>query len=256
MANILENYLDNLADAIRLKTGGTADIEAMDFASEIKSIPQNTTGIFQEKEIELTTSGTTEVTPDTDYDAMTKVVVTPKLQDKIISLTSAETTTVTADAENVGLNSISVTPSLQSKTVSITSNTTTTITPDTGYCGLSDISITTNIPNSLTYKVIYQQGTADTTGSGSISIPAAKTQSYLIINAITQNDYSISVSGTGLTISRINTDTTGQPYTAVNNGYRYSTFIYNITKTAGTARTLSVSCGGNAIRYSCAVLVY
>lgn len=223
MANILENYLDNLADAIRLKTGGTVDIEAMDFASEIKNIPQNTTGIFQEKTVSLTTSGATEVTPDTDYDAITKVTITP---------------------------------SLQSKTISVTSNTTTTITPDTGYCGLSNISITTNIPNSLTYKVIYQQGTPDTTGSGSISIPAAKTQSYLIINAITQNDYSISVSGTGLNISRINTDITGQPYTAVDNGYRYSTFIYNITKTAGTARTLSVSCGGNAIRYSCAVLVY
>ena len=28
------------------------------------------------------------------------------------------------------------------------------------------------------------------------------------------------------------------------------------TKTEGTAIILSVSCGGNAIRYSCAVLIY
>lgn len=56
MANILENYLDNLADAIRLKTGGTGDIEAMDFASEILSIPQTTTSKLQEKTVTHTTT--------------------------------------------------------------------------------------------------------------------------------------------------------------------------------------------------------
>lgn len=222
MGNILENYLDNLADAIRLKTGGTTDIEAMDFATEIKSIPQNTTGIFQEKDIQLTSASNTIITPDSDYDGLTKINITPKLQEK---------------------------------TTSITTNTTTTITSDTGNIGLSKVTANVTVANKFTYKYVWANGASNK--SGTASIPAEVTQAYLVIHMATQNDFNgSSVSGTGLTITRQNDDNLGMPWSSVNGGIRYSMFVYKITKTAGTARTLSINCSGNAIRYSCPVLIY
>ena len=225
MANILENYLDNLADAIRLKTGGTEEIEAMDFASEIRNIPQNTTGIFQEKTVELTSSGTTEIIPDEGYDGMTKVSIAPKLQTKSQTLTNNSSTV--------------------------------TITPDDGYAGLSSVSVTSNIANNISYQIKSPNG--DTAATYSFTIPAAAQKAFLILHAVTQADFSgISVTGSGFnSITRLNTDNLGSPYTVVNSGFRYSTFLWTIVKNdTSQSRTLSLKIDGNGLRYSCPVIVY
>lgn len=73
-------------------------------------------GSYQEKTLTISENGTTVITPDTTYDAMSKV-------------------TVNVDAAG----------ELQTKTVSITSNTTTTISPDSGYDGMSKVTVTTSV---------------------------------------------------------------------------------------------------------------
>lgn len=222
---VLENYLEDVADAIRLKTGKTDLIEAMDFGTEIKSIPQNTTGVFQTKDVELTQTSTTTITPDSGYDAITQVNVTPKLQTKSQTLT--------------------------------TNFSTVTITPDSGYVGLSSVSVKPNIADDITYQIKSPNG--DTAAQYSFTIPAAALRIYLILHASTQNDFSgIVISGNGFTsFTRLNTDDSGSPYTSVNNGYRHSTFIWTILKyDTSQSRTLTVTVDGNAVRYSCPIVVY
>lgn len=160
---VLENYLQNVADAIRNKTGGTAKIEAMDFASEILSIPQTTTSKLQEKTVTHTTTNALTVNPDSGYDGMSKVTVNPKLQ---------------------------------SKTTTITSNTTTNITPDSGYSGLSKVTVTTNVAGG-TLSVPAITNTNSDKLSKSLTLNANKT-GVLVFHYVTALHwyYKISVAGT------------------------------------------------------------
>lgn len=220
----IKDFLQDIANAIKEKTKKINNIKTEDFVKEIDSL----------------------VVTNEHF----------KGQDKNIQLDSANETIITPDEGYNGLNSISITPKLQSKSVTLTSNTTTTVTPDSGYAGLSQVSVISNIGSGgLTYKNMWCAG--DTSKSGSITIPTATTRAYLIINASTQNNFAgCSVSGSGLTISRVNSNDLGDSISVVNGGFRYSTFIYLITKRAGTARTLSVTWNGNSIRHSCPVLIY
>lgn len=220
MANPLERYLDNLADAIRLKTGKTADIEAMDFATEIKSIPQNTTGIFQEKTVEITTANTTTVIPDNNYNGITKLIAVPKLQ---------------------------------AKTLTVTSGTTSTVTPDTGYCGLSSVAITTNISKSFTYNVPFTEG--DTTSTHNITIASEKTIAYIIMGLATGDDYAgYNVTGTNCTVALIDETHNVNDANGVNK--RFSTYIYKITKNAGVTGTVKVVQNDSGVDFTCPVLIY
>ena len=69
---ILTEYLDELADVIRSKTGKTENIKATNFASEIESIPSK----LQSKTQTITSNTTTTIKPDSGYDGLSQVSVT------------------------------------------------------------------------------------------------------------------------------------------------------------------------------------
>lgn len=253
----IKNFLQDIAAAIKEKTSKTNKIKPENFVQEINSIITNDEPLkTQEKDVSLVSTNTEDIAPDNGYNGMTKISIVPNLQIKSVELTSTAAQTFLTDTGYAAIGNLSITPKLQDKTVTITSNTTTTVTPDSGYAGLKSVKATSNIGSSnLTYNVMWKNGASSK--SGSITIPAATTRAYLIVHASTQNDFSgCSVSGTGLTITRTNSNALGDPASAVNGGYRYSVFVYLITKSAGTARTLSVTWNGNEIRHSCPILIY
>ena len=71
---------------------------------------------LQTKSLTVTENGSTTITPDENYDGMSKVNLTTNVQ-----------------------------PNLESKSITITENTTTTITPTTGKDGLSSVEVVTNV---------------------------------------------------------------------------------------------------------------
>lgn len=250
---ILEDFFKSIAEAIRRKTNKRVKIKPENFADEIRAI---STKSLQEKEISITTSGVTNVTPDAGYDALAKVVATPKTQTKNVSITSTETTTITPDSGNIGLAKVVATPTLQAKTGTISSNTTTTYKPDSGYAGLSSVQATTNISTTITYNLPWFYG--NSTYTNTVSVPSAKTQAYLVIYAVTRGSYSpLTITGSNCTLSRVNTDADGNPYSQVNNSRRHSTFIYKVTKNAGVTGTITIkSTDSGNINYTCPVLIY
>lgn len=217
---ILEDFFKSIAEAIRRKTNKRVKIKPENFADEIRAI---STKSLQEKEISITTSGVTNVTPDAGYDALAKVVATP---------------------------------TLQAKTGTISSNTTTTYKPDSGYAGLSSVQATTNISTTITYNLPWFYG--NSTYTNTVSVPSAKTQAYLVIYAVTRGSYSpLTITGSNCTLSRVNTDADGNPYSQVNNSRRHSTFIYKVTKNAGVTGTITIkSTDSGNINYTCPVLIY
>ena len=72
---ILTEYLDELADVIRSKTGKTENIKATNFASEIESIPSK----LQSKTQTITSNTTTTIKPDSGYDGLSQVSVTTNI---------------------------------------------------------------------------------------------------------------------------------------------------------------------------------
>lgn len=80
----------------------------------------NVLPVSQQKSVELTSNGTTTITPDAGYDALTSVEV-----------------------------EVAVPFELQQKSIEFTQNGTTTLSPDLGYDALSSVNITVNIdPNA------------------------------------------------------------------------------------------------------------
>ncbi len=284
---ILEDFFKSVAKAIRKKTGKKKRIKAEDFAKEIRAIP---TRNLQEKDISLTSTEAKTITPDSRYEALSKVNVTPKLRsdastvpaystnvttvmegyagissvykkanaaDRAVSITSTGTTTVGQDPNNntSAISSATITPSLQAKTGSLTSNTTTTYTPDSGYCGMKSVAITTNISNAITYSCPWIYG--NSTFTNTLSVPSAKTQAYLVVYAVTTGSYDpLSITGSNCTLSRINTDAYGTPYTEVNNSKRHTTFIYKVTKNAGVTGTITIKSTSTALPFTGPVLIY
>lgn len=75
---------------------------------------------LQEKTVEITENGTSEITPDSDYNGLSKVNITVAVPETV--------------------------PTLQEKTVSVVENGTITVTPDEGYDGLSNITVISDYP--------------------------------------------------------------------------------------------------------------
>lgn len=72
----LSNFLTDVADSIREKTGNTEPIACEDFDTEIESISGGGSANLQTKSVTITENGTTSVTPDTGYDGMSEVRIT------------------------------------------------------------------------------------------------------------------------------------------------------------------------------------
>lgn len=76
---IEESTLTNVGNAIRAKKGTTAKIDPANFASEIQAI--ETAKIQQNKYLEITENGSYNITPDTGYNGIAKVVVDVAMQE-------------------------------------------------------------------------------------------------------------------------------------------------------------------------------
>lgn len=69
--NSLSNFLTDVATAIKAKKGDSTSIPAANFDIEITNLPSQ--GVYQNKQMNITTNGNYEITPDTGYDAMEKL---------------------------------------------------------------------------------------------------------------------------------------------------------------------------------------
>ncbi len=112
---ITKSLLDNLADHINAKAGTTGPKTIEQMQNTVDGI--DTAEPMQEKSVEITENGMTEVTPDTGYGGLSKVSITGNVQ-----------------------------PNLENGVASISQNGETTITPSDGFDGLSRVRITVDVP--------------------------------------------------------------------------------------------------------------
>lgn len=76
---IEESTLTNIGNAIRTKKGTTAKIDPANFASEIQAI--ETAKVQQNKYLEVTSNGSYDVTPDSGYNGIARVMVDVSVSD-------------------------------------------------------------------------------------------------------------------------------------------------------------------------------
>ena len=145
--NNLNDFLTDVAGAIKEKTGDSAAIPASQFDTKIRSI--ETGGNYQAKTVEYTTNGTRQIVPDTNYDALSEVNVTvnvptpvPVLQNK----TATQNGSYSADQGYDGLGTVLVNvPSQQINNQNKTITQNGSYTADSGYTGLGTVLV--NVPS-------------------------------------------------------------------------------------------------------------
>jgi hypothetical protein len=263
---ILDDFLESIANAIRKRKQTTSLINATDFASEIESIPQTSTSVLQNKSVTITNNGTTTVSPDAEYDGLSSVSVTtnvkPSLQSKSATLTSTSALTVKPDSSYYGLSQVTVTPSVQSKSTTITSNGTTTIKPNSGKVGLSSVSVTTNVPrgarNVIQICNLQQSYISGGDSSGTLTIPAGYKYAQVLLTFTTQGSWSGTVSAG----SNCSVGTASVKY-ALSTNYSgtfdvtMQTIAYPITVTnTGSSATVKVTLKGQEARQATVVGIY
>lgn len=91
--NNLPNFLEDVANAIKTKRGSDTAIPAYDFDTEILALPNQ--GIYQSKQINITTNGNYIVSPDEGYDAMETLKLTVEVP------TSSDTSDATATSLDI-----------------------------------------------------------------------------------------------------------------------------------------------------------
>lgn len=117
--NNLNNFLTDVASAIKTKKGSQTDIPAADFDTEITNLPSQ--GTYQQKSVNIGSNGSTEVTPDRGYDALSKVTVTTAVPEK----------------------------RLQTKSYTFTQNTNIQLRPETGYDGFDQVNLSINVGGDI-----------------------------------------------------------------------------------------------------------
>lgn len=118
----LTDKLKAIADSIRGKLGTTDAMTLDEMPNKISSI-ETGPSIQESKTIEITSNGTTEVTPDDGYGGIKKVDVSVAVPEP----PAPE-------------------PLAHDKTVTITANGTTEVIPDDGYEFLTRVTVNTNVP--------------------------------------------------------------------------------------------------------------
>jgi len=113
---------------------------------------------LEAKQVTVSQSGTTTVTPTSGKYGLRSVEVTasftPNTETKTVNISTNGTTTVNKSSNKDGMTSVeintNVQPDLETKTVTITENGTTTITPTTGKDGMSSVEVTADVETDLT----------------------------------------------------------------------------------------------------------
>ena len=129
----LSNFLTDVADSIRSKTGKNGLITPANYDTEIESI--STEPNLQEKIINITRNDSYKVTPEYNYDGLSQVDInvnvqssTPNLQDKTTNPTTSQQV-IEADTGYDGLSSVTIN-AIQTETKNVKSTTSSqTITP-------------------------------------------------------------------------------------------------------------------------------
>lgn len=145
--NNLNDFLTDVAGAIKTKKGSETAIPAANFDTEILALPSQ--GTYEQKTLRVSTNGTQTVVPSSGFDAIDELDLTVAVPEK----------------------------QLQTKSYSFTQNTAVTLEPDTGYDGFNTVTLDINVPGSQINnqdKTITQNGsyTADQgyTGLGTVTV--------------------------------------------------------------------------------------
>ena len=112
----LTNFLNDVATAIKSKTGDSTAIPANQFDTKIMSI--QTVGNYETRTLNVVANGSQTITPDTGYDAI----------------------------ESLTLNVSVPIKQLQDKSYEFTQNTNIVLRPETGYDGFSSVNLQINVP--------------------------------------------------------------------------------------------------------------
>ena len=159
--------------------GGGMDITENGQYTISIDVPRDRPAVTEEKDVTITTNGTTTVAKSEDVDGMSSVTITTNVQPslEVLSVTTNGTFTPSGDGYSKAIVNVPTpAPKLQSKSTTITTNTTTTISADASYDGLSSVTITTNVAGTSSVKKMTNTDKiilADAEGSDTITINLA-----------------------------------------------------------------------------------
>ena len=150
--NNLNDFLTDVASAIKTKKGSEVAIPAANFDTEILALPSQ--GTYEQRVLNISKNGTQTITPSEGFDAIDELELTVAVPEK----------------------------QLQSKTYNFTQNTTIQLLPDTGYDGFDVVTLNIEVPGEEINnqdKEITENGvyTADEgyTGLGTVTVNVPQT---------------------------------------------------------------------------------
>ena len=158
---IVHTEIPNTSTAVTINQNGTTTLTPESGYYNEVTVNTNVQPPLQEKELSLGINERSEVTPDTEYYGLSKVVVQSPdvpLQNKTLNVTENGSTRLMPDEGYYALHTVDVNvnvpnPELESKTIEITQNGSTYITPDSKY-GLSSVTVNTNVQPALQNKTV------------------------------------------------------------------------------------------------------